>query len=139
MKFSRLFSKTQRAESSDTEMISHRLMFKAGLVSQVTSGVFTYLPLAWRSLRKIEQIIREEMDMAGGQELRMPVLQPMEIWDQTGRSNAFGEALFSLQDRRRRSLVIAPTHEEVVTNLVKSNVQSYRDLPLVLYQIQRLP
>ena len=136
MRFSRLFSKTLRTEPAEAETASHRLMLKAGLVSQVTSGVYTYLPLAWRSLRKIEQIIREEMDAAGGQELRMPVLHPMELWEQTGRSTAFGGTLFTLQDRRQRPLVMAPTHEEVITNLVKANVQSYRDLPLVLYQIQ---
>jgi len=89
-----------------------------------------------RSVRKIEAIIREEIDAAGGQELSMPALQPREIWDETGRGDAFGDNLFSLQDRRGRSMVLAPTHEEVVTSIVKANVQSYRDLPLILYQIQ---
>ena len=136
MRLTRLVSRTLRTEPAEAETSSHRLMLKAGMVSQVTAGAFTYLPLAWRSLRKVEQIIREEMDAAGGQELRMPVLQPMELWDETGRRAAFGQNLFTLQDRRQRSLVMAPTHEEVITNVVRANVQSYRDLPVILYQIQ---
>ena len=136
MRFTRLVSKTLRSDPTEAETPSHRLMLKAGMISQVTSGVYSYLPLAWRSLRKIEQVIREEMDAAGGQELRMPVLHPMELWEETRRRAAFGDNLFTLHDRRERPLVMAPTHEEVVTNLVRANVQSYRDLPLILYQIQ---
>ncbi len=94
------------------------------------------MPLAWRAIRKIESVIREEMDAAGGQEIMMPTLQPMEIWEHTGRRSAFGDNLFSLEDRRGRPMVLAPTHEEVVTGIVKANVQSYRDLPVILYQIQ---
>jgi prolyl-tRNA synthetase len=136
VKFSQLVSKTLRADPPEAETASHRLMLKAGMIYQVAAGVYAYLPLAWRSLRKIEDIIRQEMDAAGGQELLMPSLQPMELWDQTGRSAAFGENLFSLQDRRGRPMVLAPTHEEVITSIVRANVQSYRDLPLILYQIQ---
>ena len=136
MKFSQLISKTMRAEPAEAETASHRLMLKAGMISQVASGVYTYLPLAWRSIRKIELIIREEMDAAGGQEIRMPVLQPVELWEETDRRAAFGDNLFTLQDRRGRPLVLAPTHEEVVTNIVRMFVQSYRDLPAILYQIQ---
>jgi prolyl-tRNA synthetase len=136
MKFTQLVSKTLRADPPEAETASHRLMLKAGMIYQVAAGVYAYLPLAWRSLRKIEDIIRQEMDAAGGQELLMPSLQPMELWDQTGRSAAFGENLFSLQDRRGRPMVLAPTHEEVITSIVRANVQSYRDLPLILYQIQ---
>jgi prolyl-tRNA synthetase len=106
------------------------------MIHQVAAGVYSYLPLAWRVLRKIEQIIREEMDAAGGQELSMPVLQPYEIWQESGRDLAFGKGLFTLQDRRERRLVLGPTHEEVVTDLARRNVRSYRDLPLMLYQIQ---
>ena len=106
------------------------------MVQQVASGIYSYLPLAWRSLRKIENIIRDEMDSAGGQEVRMPVLQPLELWEETGRRAAFGENLFTLQDRRGRPMVMAPTHEEVITNIVRSSVQSYRDLPAIVYQIQ---
>ena len=136
MRFTQLISKTMRTEPTEAETASHRLMLKAGMISQVSAGVYSYLPLAWRSLRKIESIIREEMDAAGGQEIRMPVLQPAELWDETERRAAFGEGMFNLKDRRGRPMVLAPTHEEVVTNIVRANVQSYRDLPTILYQIQ---
>jgi len=136
MRVSKLFGKTLRDDPAEAELASHRLMLKAGLISQVSSGVYSYLPLAWRSLRKIEQIIREEIDAVGGQELRLPALHPRELWDETGRAEIIGPNLFTLNDRRDRPLVMAPTHEEVLTNLVKANVQSYRDLPQVLYQIQ---
>ena len=136
MKFTKMLSRTLRFDPSEAETASHRLMLRAGLIQQVAAGVYSYLPLAWRSLKKIENIIREEMDAAGGQELMLPALQPLELWEQTGRRAAFGDNLFSLQDRSGRAMVIAPTHEEVITNVVKSNVQSYRDLPLLLYQIQ---
>ena len=131
-----MVSKTLRSDPPDAETASHRLMIRAGLIHQVAAGVYTYLPLALRSLRKIENIIREEMDAVGGQELMMPALQPQELWDQTGRREAFGDNMFSLEDRRGRPMVLAPTHEEVITNVVKANVQSYRDLPQILYQIQ---
>ncbi len=136
MKFTRMLSKTLRFDPSEAETASHRLMLRAGLIQQVAAGVYSYLPLAWRSLKKIENIIREEMDSAGGQELMLPALQPLDLWEQTGRRAAFGDNLFSLEDRSGRAMVMAPTHEEVITNVVKSNVQSYRDLPLLLYQIQ---
>jgi len=106
------------------------------MISQVAAGIYSYLPLAWRVLKKIENIIRDEMDKAGGQELSMPVLQPLELWQETGRDLAFGKGLFTLSDRKERKLALGPTHEEVITGLVRYNVQSYRDLPLLLYQIQ---
>ena len=136
MRISRLFGKTLRQDPSEAETTSHRLMLKAGLLHQVAAGVYAYMPLAWRSLRKIEQIIREEMDAAGGQEVHMPALQPLELWQETDRAAAFGPNLFRLSDRRERKLVLAPTHEEVITQMVKANVSSYRDLPLIPYQIQ---
>jgi prolyl-tRNA synthetase len=136
MKMSRLVTKSLRDDPPEAESASHRLMLKAGLIYQVASGIYSALPLAWRSLRKIENIIREEMDGAGGQELSMPALQPMELWEQSGRKSAFGDNLFALQDRRGRAMALAPTHEEVVTSIVRANVQSYRDLPVILYQIQ---
>ena len=136
MRFTKLVSKTLRTDPPDAETASHRLMLKAGLIHQEAAGIYSYLPLAWRSLRKIQDIIRKEMDAAGGQELMMPTLQPMEVWEQTGRRSAFGENLFSLEDRRGRPMVLAPTHEEVITGIVKANIQSYRDLPVILYQIQ---
>ncbi len=136
MRLSKLFGKTLRQTPAEAENISHRLLLKAGMIHQLAAGVYSYLPLALRALQKIENIIREEMDAVGGQELQMPVLQPLEMWRETERDLAFGKGLFTLSDRRERALVLGPTHEEVITELVKRNVQSYRDLPLLLYQIQ---
>ena len=136
MRISKLFGKTQREVPAEADTISHQLLLRAGMISQVAAGVYSYLPLAWRALRKIEDIIRDEMDKAGGQELGLPVLQPIELWQQTGRDQSFGKGLFTLFDRRERKLVMGPTHEEVITDLVGRNVRSYRDLPLLLYQIQ---
>ncbi len=131
-----MLEKTLRDDPAEAEIASHRLMLRAGLIYQVSTGVYSYLPLAWKSLRKIEQIIREEMDNAGGQELRMPALQPLDLWERSGRADVMGETMFRFKDRRDRDLVVAPTHEEVITNIVKANVHSYRDLPRMLYQIQ---
>ena len=136
MRISKLFGKTQREVPAEADTISHQLLLRAGMISQVAAGVYSYLPLAWRALKKIENIIRDEMDKAGGQELVLPVLQPIELWQRTGRDQSFGKGLFTLSDRRERKLVMGPTHEEVITDLVSRNVQSYRDLPLLLYQIQ---
>ncbi len=136
MRLSKLFGKTQREVPAEAETASHQLLLKAGMIHQLAAGVYSYLPLGWRVLRKIASIIRDEMDKAGGQELMMPVLQPLELWQKTGRDLAFGKGLFTLSDRRERKLALGPTHEEVITELVKYNVQSYRDLPLLLYQIQ---
>ena len=136
MRLSQMFGKTLRSEPAEAESASHRLMLKAGMVYQVSAGVYSYMPLAWRVLRKIEQIIREEMDAAGGQEVRMPVLQPLELWEASGRSAAFGDTLFKLKDRRQRPLCLAPTHEEVITQMAKQHIHSYKDLPRLPYQIQ---
>jgi prolyl-tRNA synthetase len=136
VRISKLFGKTQREAPAEADTISHQLLLRAGMIRQVAAGVYSYLPLAWRVLGKIENIVREEMDKAGGQELLMPVLQPLELWEESGRDTAFGEILFKLYDRRERRLALGPTHEEVITELVKHNIQSYRDLPLLLYQIQ---
>ena len=136
MRISKLFGKTQKETPAEAETVSHQLLLRAGMIHQVAAGIYSYLPLGWRVLKKIENIIRDEMDKAGGQELMMPVLQPLELWQETGRDLAFGKGLFTLSDRRDRKLCLGPTHEEVITELVKYNVQSYRDLPLLLYQIQ---
>lgn len=136
MRLSKLFGKTLRQTPAEAENISHQLLLKAGMIHQLAAGVYSYLPLGWRALRKIENIIRQEMDAIGAQELQMPVLQPLELWQETERDLAFGKSLFTLSDRRERKLVLAPTHEEVITELLRRNVQSYRDLPLFLYQIQ---
>ena len=136
MRVSKLFGKTLREDPAEAELASHRLMLKAGMIYQVASGVYSYLPLAWRALRKIEQIIREEMDAAGGQEVHLSVLQPRELWQQSGRDDEYGPDMFRLEDRRDRPMVMAPTHEELLTNMVHANVHSYRDLPMTIYQIQ---
>jgi len=136
VRLSKLFGKTLRQTPAEVENVSYQLLLKAGMIHQLAAGVYSYLPLGCRALRKIENIIREEMDAIGGQELMMPVLQPLEMWQETERDLAFGDSLFTLSDRRGRKLVLGPTHEEVITQLVRRNVQSYRDLPLLLYQIQ---
>ncbi|MBU2536369.1 MAG: proline--tRNA ligase [Chloroflexota bacterium] len=136
MRLSQLFGKTQREIPSEADTASHQLLLRAGMIMQVAAGVYSYMPLGWRVLKKIENIIREEMDRAGGQELSMPVLQPVELWQETGRDKSFGKGLFTLLDRRERTLVLGPTHEEVLTQMVSHHVQSYRDLPKLLYQIQ---
>jgi len=136
MRLSKLFGKTLRQTPAEAENVSHQLLLKAGMIHQLAAGVYSYLPLALRALQKIENIIREEMNAIGGQEIQMPVLQPLKMWRDTERDLAFGKGLFTLSDRRERPLVLGPTHEEVITELVKRNVQSYRDLPLLLYQIQ---
>jgi len=136
VRISKLFGKTQREVPAEADTISHQLLLKAGMIHQVAAGVYSYLPLAWRALKKIENIIRDEMDKAGGQELMMPALQPLELWQETGRDLAFGKSLFTFSDRRDRKLALGPTHEEVITKMASYNVQSYRDLPLLLYHIQ---
>jgi prolyl-tRNA synthetase len=136
MRISKLFGKRQKETPAEAELASHRLLLRAGMINQLVAGVYSHLPLAWRVLRKIEDIVRDEMDKAGAQELKMPVLQPLELWQKSGRDVNFGKSLFNLRDRRERNLVLGPTHEEVITDLVSRNVQSYRDLPLLLYQIQ---
>jgi len=136
MRFSKLFGKTLRQAPAEAESISHQLLLRAGMIAQEAAGIYSYLPLGWRVLRKIENIIREEMDKAGGQELMLPVLQPFELWQQSGRYVSFGKSLFTLIDRKEHTLALGPTHEEVITDLVHRYVQSYRELPLLLYQIQ---
>jgi prolyl-tRNA synthetase len=136
MRLSNLFGKTLKEIPSEADTISHQLLLRTGMIQQVAAGVYSYLPLGWRVLKKIEQIIREEMDKAGGQELMLPTLQPFELWEKSGRYPAFGKTLFTVTDRREHTLILGPTHEEVITDIVAHFVQSYRDLPLLLYQIQ---
>ena len=136
MRFSKLFGKTLRQAPAEAESISHQLLLRAGMIAQEAAGIYSYLPMGWRVLKKIENVIREEMDKAGGQELMLPVLQPFELWQQSGRYVSFGKSLFTLTDRKEHTLALGPTHEEVITDLVHRYVQSYRELPLLLYQIQ---
>ncbi len=136
MRLSQFLAKTLRDDPAEAETANHRLMLRTGMIQQVAAGVYSYAPLAQRSLAKVEAIVRDEMNSAGGQEVKLPTLQPRELWQQTGRDAAFGHDLMRLRDRRERELVIAPTHEEAVTLLVKQHLQSYRDLPQLVYQIQ---
>jgi len=136
MRFSKVFGKTLREAPAEAENTSHRLLVRAGMIAQEAAGIYSYLPLGWRALKKIGNIIRQEMDKAGGQELMLPVLQPFELWQQSGRDVSFGKSLFTLTDRKDHTLALGPTHEEVIADLVHRYVQSYRDLPLLLYQIQ---
>ena len=132
-----LFGKTLRQTPAEAETPSHQLLLRAGLVHQIAAGVFAFLPLAWRVLQKIEGIIREEMDHAGGQELMMPAMHPVEIWQASGRDQTMKDILFRFADKRNREFVLGPTHEEAVVELFKHQVRSYRDLPLLVYQIQQ--
>lgn len=136
MRYSELFAPTLRETPAEAEVISHRLMLRAGMIRKTTSGVYSYLPLAQRSLRKISEIVREEMDRAGGQEVGLPIVQPAELWQETGRWAVYGDEMFRLKDRHQRDFCLGPTHEEIITDLVRGEVQSYRQLPLRLYQIQ---
>ncbi len=136
MRYSKFFGRTTRETPADAESASHQLLVRAGMICQGAAGVYSYLPLGLRALRRIEQVIREEMDRAGGQELLMPTLQPFELWETSGRYVSFGQSLFTLMDRKDHRLVLGPTHEEVVSDLARRYVQSYRDMPLMPYQIQ---
>ncbi|MBP2642461.1 MAG: proS 1 [Firmicutes bacterium] len=136
MRTSQLYAPTLRETPAEAEVVSHQLMLRAGFIRKAAGGMYTYLPLAWRVLRKIEAIVREEMDAKGGQELAMPVVQPAEIWQETGRWDVYGDEMFRLKDRHNRNFCLGPTHEEMITTVVRSDVRSYRQLPLMLYQIQ---
>lgn len=136
MKASNLYAPTLREVPAEAEVISHKLMLRAGMIRKAAGGLYTYLPLAWRVLRKIENIVREEMDAKGGQELLMPILQPAELWQESGRWGAYGDEMIRVTDRHNRPFCLGPTHEEMITSLVRSEVRSYRQLPLMLYQIQ---
>lgn len=127
---------TLRETPADAEIVSHRLMLRAGLIRKLSAGLYSWLPLGLRVLRKVENIVREEMDRAGAQEVSMPVLQPAELWQESGRWGAFGPELLRLRDRHERHFCLGPTHEEVVTDLVRNAISSYRQLPVNLYQIQ---
>lgn len=136
MRMSKLFLPTLREDPSDAEVVSHRLMLRAGMIRKLTAGVYSFLPMGYRSLRKVENIVREEMDAAGAQEVFLPMVQPSELWVESGRWEVYGKELLRFKDRHDRECCLGPTHEEVITDLVRNDVRSYRDLPLNLYQIQ---
>jgi prolyl-tRNA synthetase len=136
VRISGLFSKTFREVPAEADTPNHRLLLRAGFINQLSTGVYSYLPLGWRVLRKIERIIREEMDAVGAQEVNLSVLQPAELWETSGRARSMSDVLFHLHDRRDHEIILGPTHEEVMTSLAARYIQSYRDLPRNLYQIQ---
>ena len=136
MRLSNLFGSTLREIPAEAQMTSHQLLLRAGMIRQVATGIYAYLPLGWRVLHKIEDILRDEMNAVGGQEMRMPSAQPAELWQETGRYSEAGPVLASFRDRAQRELVLGITHEEVVTYLARREIHSYRQLPFVVYQIQ---
>ncbi len=136
MKMSKLFVKTKREFPSDAEAISHKLLVRAGYIKKLSSGIYSYLPLAWRVIQKVENIVREEMNKAGAQELLMPFVQPAEIWQKSGRWAKYGKELMRTTDRSGNEMCLAPTHEEVITSIADGLLDSYKQLPINLYQIQ---
>ncbi|NLJ75740.1 MAG: proline--tRNA ligase [Peptococcaceae bacterium] len=136
MRATALLAPTLREAPADAEVVSHKLLLRAGFIRRVAAGVYNHLPLSMRVLKKIEQIVREEMDRQGGQELLMPIIQPAELWRESGRWDVYGPELFRFKDRHDRNFALGPTHEEIVTTLVRGEVNSYKQLPLLLYQIQ---
>ena len=136
MRTSQFFITTLKETPADAEIVSHRLMLRAGLIRKLSSGLYTWLPLGVRVLRKVEAVIRQEMNRAGAQEISMPMIQPAELWQESGRWEQYGPELLRISDRHQRDLCLGPTHEEVVTDLVRNEIGSYRQLPLNLYQIQ---
>lgn len=136
MKMSKLFVQTLREFPSDAEVISHKMLARAGYIRKLASGIYNYLPLMWRVLRKVENIVREEMDNAGAQELLMPFVQPQELWEESGRWEKYGRELMRLKDRHDRGMCLGPTHEEVITAIARDGIKSYKQMPVNLYQIQ---
>ncbi|MGD9535768.1 MAG: proline--tRNA ligase [Alphaproteobacteria bacterium] len=136
MRLSSYFLPLLKETPTEAQIVSHRLMLRAGMIRQSSAGIYTWLPLGHRVLRKIEQVVREEMDAAGCQELLMPSIQPAELWQESGRYDAYGKEMLRITDRHERPMLYGPTHEEVITDLFRQCVKSYRDLPKNLYQIQ---
>ena len=136
MFWSKVFLPTLKDTPQDAEVISHQLMLRSGMIRRVTSGIYTWLPIGLKVLRKVENIVREEMDASGAQEVLMPMVQPKELWEETQRWEKMGSELLRIQDRHERDFCLGPTHEEVITDLIRNNVKSYKELPLHLYQIQ---
>ena len=136
MLFSKLLLPTLKDAPQEAEVISHKLMLRAGMIKKVASGIYTWLPLGLKVLKKVENIVREEMDSSGAQEVFMPMVQPKELWDETNRWEKMGPELLRIKDRHERDFCLGPTHEEVITDIIRTNVKSYKELPLNIYQIQ---
>ena len=136
MRASRYLVATQKETPADAEVISHQLMLRAGMIRKVAAGLYSWLPMGLRVLRKVEQIVREEMDAAGAQEVLMPVVQPAELWEESGRWQQYGPELLRINDRKDAPFCLGPTHEEVITDLIRNEIKSYKQLPANFYQIQ---
>ena len=136
MFWSKVFLPTLKDTPQDAEVISHQLMLRSGMIRRVSSGIYTWLPIGLKVLKKVENIVREEMDATGAQEVLMPMVQPKELWEETQRWEKMGPELLRIQDRHERDFCLGPTHEEVITDLIRNNLKSYKELPLNLYQIQ---
>ena len=135
MRLSNLPVTTLKEVPADAEVISHRLMLRAGLIRKLASGLFTWMPLGLKVLHKVEQLVRSEMDRAGALEILMPAIQPAELWEETGRWNKYGSLLLRINDRHGRNFCFGPTHEEVVTDVARKDLRSYKQLPVTYYQI----
>lgn len=136
MRFTNAFITTRRDAPADAEVISHQLMVRAGMINKLASGIYSYLPLGLRVIQKVEQIIREEMNAAGAQEVLLPILMPSDLWKETGRWDVYGKEMLRVKDRKDNDFCFGPTHEEAITDLVRKTINSYRQLPVSLYQIQ---
>ena len=136
MLFSKFYVPTLKETPAEAEVISHKLLLRAGMIRKLTSGIYTYMPLGLRAINKVASIVREEMNRAGAQEISMPMVQPADLWQESGRWDFYGKELLRLKDRHGRDYCLGPTHEEVVTDLIRGEVRSYRQLPINLYQIQ---
>ena len=136
MRVSQLLLPTLREVPAEAEIISHQLLLRAGFIRKAAAGVYTLLPLGFKVIKKIEAIVREEMNREGAQEIIMPIIQPSELWQESGRWDVYGPELFRLKDRHGRIFCLGPTHEEIITDLIRNEVKSYTQLPLLLYQIQ---
>src|SRR6201994_2664801 len=136
MKASRFFIGTLKEAPTDAEIVSHQLMMRAGMIRRVAGGIYSYLPIGLRSIRKVEAIVREEMNRAGALELLMPGVQPAELWQESGRWEKYGPELLRFKDRKQSDFVLGPTHEEVVTDIARNQIKSYCQLPVNFYQIQ---
>ena len=135
MRATQLLIATLKETPADAEVISHQLMLRSGMIRRLTSGLYTWLPVGLRTLRKVEQIVREEMDRAGAQEVLMPAVQPAELWQESGRWEQYGPELLRLKDRHQRDYCVGPTHEEVITDLVRREIASYKQLPVNFYPV----
>lgn len=136
MRYSQMFIPTLRDAPADAEVMSHQLMMRAGMIRKLAAGIYSYLPLGFRVIQKVSDIVREELNKAGAQELLLPIVMPRELWEETGRWPVYGKELLRFKDRHDRDFCFGPTHEEAITDLVRNNIKSYRQLPLNLYQIQ---